>query len=74
MIFKMKARLPLQDKRQLLYQKIKDLYSLGYNYSEIAEILRVSATLVFFVIKGRPKKAASPPSSLNISKNNSNKN
>lgn len=53
---KKSAIVPEADVRIILNRKIRDLYKLGWNYGEIAELLWVSKTTVAYAIKGRAKK------------------
>lgn len=53
---KNKQVIPDNDVRKILVKKIRDLYSLGWNYEEISELLWVSKTTVSHAIKGRAKK------------------
>ena len=50
-------KIPRKDAKKILYQKIRDLYRLNYNYEEISKLLDVSKRTVFLALsKGRAKK------------------
>lgn len=51
-----KPNLPATETKKLLKKKIRDLNKLNYNMDEIARLLNVSKTTVFYTLKGRTNK------------------
>lgn len=51
-----KEKIPESVARLVFSKQVKDLYSLGWTYDEIAKIFHVSKTSIFFAIKGRKPK------------------